>query len=199
MDNSAIERLINDISKLPGLGRRSAQRIALYLLKNKDRTLLPLVQTLQESHSKILECLICGNVDMINPCNICSNSKRDKISICIVEDISDLWTFEGIGIYKGLYHVLGGSLSAINGIGTQELTINKLLKRIKNEGTEEVILALSTTMEGQTTSHVIAEKLETLSNLEVTRLAQGVPIGGEVHYLDANTLNEAFQSRKKIF
>ena len=188
MDSSAIERLINDISKLPGLGRRSAQRIALYLLKNKDRTLLPLVQTLQESHSKILECLICGNVDMINPCNICSNTKRDKNSICVVEDISDLWTFERIG----------GSLSAINGIGTQELTINKLLKRIKNEGTKEVILALSTTMEGQTTSHVIADKLESFKDLIVTRLAQGIPIGGEVHYLDENTLNAAFQSRKKI-
>ena len=168
------------------------------MLKNKDRTLLPLVQTLQESHSKILECLICGNVDMINPCNICSNTKRDKNSICIVEDISDLWTFERIGIYKGLYHVLGGSLSAINGIGTQELTINKLLKRIKNEGTKELILALSTTMEGQTTSHVIADKLESFKDLIVTKLAQGIPIGGEVHYLDENTLNAAFQSRKKI-
>jgi len=198
MDSSAIEHLINNISKLPGLGRRSAQRIALYLLKNKDRTLLPLIQTLQESHNKILECLICGNVDMINPCNICSNTKRDKNSICIVEDISDLWTFERIGFYKGLYHVLGGSLSAINGIGTQELTINKLLKRIKNEDTKEVILALSTTMEGQTTSHVIADKLESFKDLLVTRLAQGIPIGGEVHYLDENTLTTAFQSRKKI-
>ena len=198
MDSSAIEHLINNISKLPGLGRRSAQRIALYLLKNKDRTLLPLIQTLQESHNKILECLICGNVDMSNPCNICSNTKRDKNSICIVEDISDLWTFERIGFYKGLYHVLGGSLSAINGIGTQELTINKLLKRIKNEDTKEVILALSTTMEGQTTSHVIADKLKSFKDLIVTKLAQGIPIGGEVHYLDENTLTTAFQSRKKI-
>ena len=198
MDSSAIERLINDISKLPGLGRRSAQRIALYLLKNKDRTLLHLVQTLQDSHNKILECLICGNLDIVDPCNICSNAKRDKHSICIVEDISDLWTFERIGIYKGLYHVLGGSLSAINGIGTQELTINELLKRIKKENTKEVILALSTTMEGQTTSHVIVDKLESFKDLIVTRLAQGIPIGGEVHYLDENTLNAAFQSRKKI-
>ena len=135
---------------------------------------------------------------MINPCSICSNTKRDKNSICIVEDISDLWTFERIGFYKGLYHVLGGSLSAINGIGTQELTINKLLKRIKNEDTKEVILALSTTMEGQTTSHVIADKLKSFKDLIVTKLAQGIPIGGEVHYLDENTLTTAFQSRKKI-
>jgi len=198
MESSAIERLINDISKLPGLGRRSAQRIALYLLKNKDRSLLKLIETLQESHTKILECLICGNIDMISPCNICSNTKRDNNSICIVEDVSDLWTFERIGIYKGLYHVLGGSLSAINGIGTQELTIANLLKRIKYDDTKEIILALSTTMEGQTTSHVIADKLESFKNLTVTRLAQGIPIGGEVHYLDENTLNTAFQSRKKI-
>ncbi len=198
MDGSAIEKLITDISKLPGLGRRSAQRIALYLLKNKDRALLPLIKTLESSHSVISECLNCGNVDMTNPCNICVSSNRDTKSICIIEDVSDLWTFERTGFYRGLYHVLGGSLSAINGIGTQELTITKLLKRIEENEITEVILALSTTMEGQTTTHVIADKLETFKGLTVTRLAQGIPIGGEVHYLDENTLNTAFQSRKKI-
>ena len=192
MEGSAIEKLISDISKLPGLGRRSAQRIALYLLKNKNRSLLPLIQTLQESHNKISECLSCGNVDMINPCNICSNQKRDQSSICIVEDISDLWTFERVGFYRGLYHVLGGSLSAINGIGTEDLTIKKLFSRIDIGKVKEVILALSTTMEGQTTSHVIIDKLEVYKNLTVTRLAQGI------HYLDENTLNAAFHSRKKI-
>ena len=197
MESSAIEKLITDISKLPGLGRRSAQRIALYLLKNKDYSLLPLIQTLKYSHEKIIECKICGNVDMLDPCNICSNSKRDLNSICIIEDVSDLWTFERIGFYKGLYHVLGGSLSAINGIGTEELSIKKLIKRIEKGNIKEVILALSTTMEGQTTSHVIADKLESLQ-IEVTRLAQGMPIGGEVHYLDENTLSTAFKSRKKI-
>ena len=198
MESSAIEKLITDISKLPGLGRRSAQRIALYLLKNKDYSLLPLIQTLKHSHEKIIECKICGNVDMIDPCNICSNSKRDLNSICIIEDVSDLWTFERIGFYKGLYHVLGGSLSAINGIGTEELSIKKLIKRIEKGNIKEVILALSTTMEGQTTSHVISDKLNDYKNIIVTRLAQGIPIGGEVHYLDENTLNTAFQSRKKI-
>ena len=198
MDGSAIEKLITEISKLPGLGRRSAQRIALYLLKNKDRSLLPLIQTLETSHKLIIECSSCGNVDMSNPCNICSGSNRDKKSICIIEDVSDLWTFERTGFYRGLYHVLGGSLSAINGIGTEELTIKKLIKRIEESEITEVILALSTTMEGQTTTHVIADKLETFKNLTVTRLAQGIPIGGEVHYLDENTLNTAFQSRKKI-
>ena len=198
MDGSAIEKLITDISKLPGLGRRSAQRIALYLLKNKDRSLLPFIKTLETSHSLIIECSNCGNVDMTNPCNICVNSNRDKKSICIIEDVSDLWTFERTGFYRGLYHVLGGSLSAINGIGIEELTIPKLLKRIEDNEITEVILALSTTMEGQTTTHVIADKLESFAGLTVTRLAQGIPIGGEVHYLDENTLNTAFQSRKKI-
>ena len=198
MDGSAIEKLIAEISKLPGLGRRSAQRIALYLLKNKDRSLLPLIQTLESSHKLIIECSLCGNVDMSNPCNICSGLNRDKKSICIIEDVSDLWTFERTGFYRGLYHVLGGSLSAINGIGTEELTIKKLIKRIEENEISEVILALSTTIEGQTTTHVIADKLETFKNLTVTRLAQGIPIGGEVHYLDENTLNTAFQSRKKI-
>ena len=198
MDGTAIEKLITEISKLPGLGRRSAQRIALYLLKNKDQSLSPLIQTLESSHKLIIECSSCGNVDMSNPCNICLSSNRDKKSICIVEDVSDLWTFERTGFYRGLYHVLGGSLSAINGIGTEELTIKKLIKRIEENEISEVILALSTTMEGQTTTHVIADKLETFQHLTVTRLAQGIPIGGEVHYLDENTLNTAFQSRKKI-
>lgn len=198
MYGSAIEKLITDISKLPGLGRRSAQRIALFLLKNKHHSLLPLIQTLESSQKLITECSDCGNIDMTNPCNICSNTNRDKKSICIIEDISDLWTFERTGFYRGLYHVLGGSLSAINGIGIEELTITKLLKRIEDNKIDEIILALSTTMEGQTTTHVIADKLEIFKDLTVTRLAQGIPIGGEVHYLDENTLNTAFQSRKKI-
>jgi recombination protein RecR len=135
---------------------------------------------------------------MVNPCSFCQNSKRDEKTILVVEDISDLWTFERIGFFRGVYHVLGGSLSAMNGIGTDELTINKLIKRVKTQNVNEVILALSTTMEGQTTSHVVADKLEQFKDLTVTRLAQGVPIGGEVHFLDENTLNTAFVSRKKI-
>ena len=198
MSSSEIDKLINEVSKLPGLGRRSAQRISLHLLKNKEKSLLPLVQSLNEANQRIVNCENCGNIDMINPCNLCQNIKRDKKTILIVEDVSDLWTFERIGIFRGLYYVLGGSLSAMSGIGLEELKINKLLKRISDERVVEVILALSTTMEGQTTSHVIADKLEAYENLIVTRLAQGVPIGGEVHFLDENTLNTAFESRKKI-
>ena len=198
MSGIEIEKLINEISKLPGLGRRSAQRIALYLLKDKDRLLIPLLQSLNEAKIKITDCNICGNIDTKSPCFLCSNTKRDFQTICVIEDVSDLWTFEKIGFYKGQYHVLGGSLSAINGIGTEDLKIASLINRIKKNNVKEVILALSTTIEGQTTSHVISDKLENIKNLEVTRLAQGVPIGGEVHYLDENTLNTAFQSRKKI-
>ena len=198
MEQSPIDKLINDISKLPGLGRRSAQRIALFLLKNKDKNLSPLIESLNLSYDKIIECQDCGNIDMQNPCNICSNTSRDKLSICVVEDVSDLWTFEKVGFYRGLYHVLGGSLSAIQGIGTDELRLQNFISRVEKSKIKEVILALSTTMEGQTTSFVIADKLEKLDDLNVTRLAQGIPMGGEVHYLDENTLNTAFQSRKKI-
>ena len=198
MEQSPIEKLISDISKLPGLGRRSAQRIALFLLKNKDKNLSPLIKSLSLSYEKIIECNYCGNIDMQEPCNICTNKSRDSSTICIVEDVSDLWTFEKVGFYRGFYHVLGGALSAMRGIGTDDLKLEKLLSRIKINNTKEIILALSTTMEGQTTSFVIADKLENLKSLKITRLAQGIPIGGEVHYLDENTLNAAFQSRKKI-
>ena len=198
MNSSEIDILINEISKLPGLGRRSAQRIAIYLLKNKSAKLSPLIKTLTDAQTKIVDCNKCGNIDMIDPCNLCQNSKRDDNTILVVEDVSDLWTFERTGFYKGKYHVLGGSLSAMNGLGVNELRINKLIDRIKVQKIDEVILALSTTMEGQTTSHVIADKLETFKELTITRLAQGIPMGGEVHFLDENTLNAAFQSRKKI-
>jgi len=198
MSTSEIDKLINEISKLPGIGRRSAQRIALFLLKNKEKSLLNLVQTLNNANLKIVNCESCGNIDMINPCSICQNIKRDQQSILIIEDVSDLWTFERIGIFRGMYHVLGGSLSAMNGVGIEELNIKKLLQRIDVQNVKEVILALSTTMEGQTTSHVVADKLSLFKDLTITRLAQGVPIGGEVHFLDENTLNTAFESRKKI-
>ena len=198
MNSSEIDILINEISKLPGLGRRSAQRIAIYLLKNKSAKLSPLIKTLTDAQTNIVDCNKCGNIDMIDPCNLCQNSKRDDNTILVVEDVSDLWTFERTGFYKGKYHVLGGSLSAMNGLGINELRISKLIERIKVQKIDEVILALSTTMEGQTTSHVIADKLETFKELTITRLAQGIPMGGEVHFLDENTLNAAFQSRKKI-
>ena len=177
MNSSEIDILINEISKLPGLGRRSAQRIAIYLLKNKSAKLSPLIKTLTDAQTNIVDCNKCGNIDMIDPCNLCQNIKRDDNTILVVEDVSDLWTFERTGFYKGKYHVLGGSLSAMNGLGINELRISKLIDRIKVQKIDEVILALSTTMEGQTTSHVIADKLETFKDLTITRLAQGIPMG----------------------
>ena len=197
MIGSEIDQLINSIAKLPGLGRRSAQRIALHLLKHKEKSLKSLTEALKEASSRIINCDSCGNIDTLNPCSICQDKRRDRKTICIVEDISDLWAFERTGIYRGLYYVLGGVLSAIDGIGIDELRISKLINRVKKDSLKEVILALSTTTEGQTTSHVIADKIENF-NVEVTRLAQGLPIGGEVHYLDENTLNTAFQARRKI-
>lgn len=197
MIGSEIDQLIISIAKLPGLGRRSAQRIALHLLRHKEKSLKSLMEALKEASNRIINCDSCGNIDTLNPCTICKDKRRDRKTICIVEDISDLWAFERTGIYRGLYYVLGGVLSAIDGIGIDELRISKLINRIKKENFKEVILALSTTTEGQTTSHVIADKIENF-NTEVTRLAQGLPIGGEVHYLDENTLNTAFQARRKI-
>ena len=197
MIGSEVEKLIISIAQLPGLGKRSAQRIALHLLKHKDKSLNPLMQVMQEAANKIINCELCGNIDTLNPCSICQDKRRDRETICIVEDISDLWTFERSGFYRGLYHVLGGVLSAVNGIGIEELSIQNLYDRIKKENFKEVILALSATTEGQTTRHVIADKIENF-NMNVTRLAQGLPIGGEVQYLDENTLNTAFQGRRKI-
>ena len=197
MIGSEIDKLINSIAKLPGLGQRSAQRIAIHLLKDKNKSLNPLMNILSEASNKIIKCNLCCNIDTISPCSICNDKKRDKTSICIIEDISDLWTFERTGFYKGLYHVLGGVLSAINGIGIDELSINLLIERLKKEKIKEIILALSTTMEGQTTSHLIIDKIKNF-NIKITRLAQGIPIGGELHYLDENTLNTAFQTRKEI-
>ena len=197
MIGSEVEKLILSISRLPGLGKRSAQRISLHLLKHKEKSLNPIMKAMQDASNKIINCELCGNIDTLNPCSICQDKRRDRETICIVEDISDLWAFERTGFYRGLYHVLGGVLSAVDGIGIEELSIQSLSDRIKKEKFKEVILALSATTEGQTTSHVIADKIENFK-VKVTRLAQGLPIGGEVQYLDENTLNTAFQGRRKI-
>ena len=194
MHSTEIDKIINEISKLPGLGRRSAQRIALYLLKNKERALLPLLQSLQEANKQIIDCKICGNIDTKSPCSLCQNIKRDLKTICIVEDVSDLWTFERIGFYRGMYHVLGGTLSAINGIGVDELSIKQLTQRIEKNNVKEIILALSSSVNGQTTAHFIKEQLKG-SNVQVTKLAQGLPFAAELDYCDSGTLTSAIKSR----
>ena len=197
MPQDELQKLINLISRLPGIGQRSAQRIALYLIKNKQELMLPLGESIRETAAAVKKCDICGILDVITPCKICSSDSRSKNTICIVEDMADVWAFERSGYHKGLYHVIGGLLSASKNFTEQDLKLNKLKERIENHKVQEVILALSATIEGQTTALVIKDALEKL-NIKITQLAYGVPVGSEIHYLDDNTLGAALESRKNL-
>ncbi len=197
MPQDELQKLINLISRLPGIGQRSAQRIALYLIKNKQELMLPLGESIRETAAAVKKCDICGILDVITPCKICSSDNRSKNTICIVEDMADVWAFERSGYHKGLYHVIGGLLSASKNFTEQDLKLNKLKERIENHKVQEVILALSATIEGQTTALVIKDALEKL-NIKITQLAYGVPVGSEIHYLDDNTLGAALESRKNL-
>jgi recombination protein RecR len=191
---SEIERLIQLLAKLPGLGPRSARRAALALLKKRDTLLEPLVTSLREAADAILTCEICGNLDTKSPCAICSDPRRDPHILCVVEDVADLWALERAGVFRGRYHVLGGALSALDGVTPERLNVAKLLDRVK-QGVDEVILAMNATVEGQTTAHYL---MDVLGNLKVTRLAHGVPVGGELDYLDEGTLLAAFKARRAL-
>lgn len=196
MTSSSLSDLIDLFSKLPSLGPRSARRAVLYLIKKK--TLIPkLVNSLNELQTEVKFCGICGNLDVIDPCTICRNEKRKKDRICVIEDIADLWAIEKSNAYNGQYHILGGVLSAIDGIGPDELNILSLFKRIKKGVVKELILATNATIEGQITAQYIADNCND-SNVLVTRLAQGMPMGSELEILDYNTLSTAFKSRSKI-
>jgi len=197
LSQDALQKLINLISRLPGIGQRSAQRIALHLIKNKEDLMLPLGQSVQETAAKVKKCDICGMLDVNLPTKICSSETRSKQVICIVEDMADVWAFERSGFYKGQYHVVGGLLSASKNFTEQDLRLNKLKERIEKNKVEEIILALSATIEGQTTALVIKDHLESLK-IKVTQLAYGVPVGSEIHYLDDNTLGAALESRKNL-
>ena len=197
MPQDELQKLINIISRLPGIGNRSAQRIALYLIKNKQELMLPLAESIKDSASAVKKCNNCGILDVSNPCKICSSDNRTKTIICIVEDMADVWAFERSGYHKGLYHVLGGVLSASRNFTEQDLNLKKLNDRILNNNVQEVILALSATIEGQTTALVIKEKKKK-ETLKITQLAYGVPVGSEIHYLDDNTLAAALESRKNL-
>ncbi len=197
MPQDELQKLINLISRLPGIGQRSAQRIALYLIKNKQELMLPLGESIRETAAAVKKCDTCGILDVITPCKICSSDSRSKNTICIVEDMADVWAFERSGYHKGLYHVIGGLLSASKNFTEQDLKLNKLKERIENHKVQEVILALSATIEGQTTALVIKDALEKL-NIKITQLAYGVPVGSEIHYLDDNTLGAALESRKNL-
>jgi len=193
-----IERLIQLLARLPGLGPRSARRAALHLINHKDTLLVPLARTMTEAGEAIRVCGICGNVDTSDPCAICADPKRDAQSICVVEHVADLWALERTGSFKGRYHVLGGVLSALDGIGPEDLSIGALVDRVlAGDGVREVILATNLTVDGQTTAHYIAERLAA-TGAKVTRLAHGVPVGGELDYLDDGTLSAALASRQGL-
>lgn len=197
MIGTEIEHLMKMIARLPGLGPRSARRVALHLLKNRESLMLPLAQGLTKAADVIEECPECHNLDTTMPCAICASPARDASLLCVVEDIADLWAIEKTGSYKGYYHVLGGTLSALDGIGPDDLSIPHLLERAREDRVREVIVALNATIDGQTTAHYIADCLGSC-NVSVTQLAHGVPIGGQIDYLDDGTLATALKSRKAV-
>jgi len=191
-----IERLIQLLSKLPGLGPRSARRAALALLKKRELLLEPLGAAMRDAAAAIKTCEVCGNLDTMSPCSLCNDPRRDAHVLCVVEDVADLWALERASVFRGKYHVLGGVLSALDGMTPEKLNISTLVARVR-DGVEEVILAMNATVEGQTTAHYLMDALEQTS-VKVTRLAHGVPVGGELDYLDEGTLSHAFKARRAI-
>ena len=189
-----IERLIQLLARLPGLGPRSARRAALHLLQKREALMRPLAQALETAAANIRACAVCGNLDTVDPCAVCADARRDAATICVVEDVADLWALERTAAFKGRYHVLGGTLSALDGVGPDQLNIAALVGRASGAGVREVILALGATVDGQTTAHYIADRLAG-TGVAVTRLAHGVPVGGELDYLDDGTLTAALKAR----
>lgn len=192
-----IERLIQILAKLPGLGPRSARRAVLHLIKNREKLLIPLAIALADARDKVVVCSVCGNVDTIDPCSLCNDPRRDHGVICVVEDVSDLWALERAGAWSGLYHVLGGTLSAIEGVRPEDLAIASLNARASAPEIKEVVLAVNATVEGQTTAHYITDLLKPLP-IKLSRLAHGVPVGGELDYLDEGTLTAAIRARREF-
>jgi recombination protein RecR len=197
MIGTEIEHLIKLLSRLPGLGPRSSRRAVLHLLKNRESLMQPLSQALGRAAEVIEECPQCHNMDTVSPCSICANPRRDASLLCVVEDISDLWAIEKTGSFRGYYHVLGGTLSALDGIGPEDLFLPHLLQRAKGQGVKEVIIALNATIDGQTTAHYISDCLKSCG-VAITQLAHGVPIGGQIDYMDDSTLFTALKFRKAV-
>ena len=189
-----IERLIQLLAKVPGLGPRSARRAALHLIKKKEQLLAPLSLAMAEAVDKVRVCSTCGNVDTVDPCTVCTDPRRDAATIIVVEDVSDLWALERAGAISARYHVLGGTLSPLDGVGPDDLNIRSLVSRVAGGGVSEIILAVNATVEGQTTAHYITDQLAGM-DVKVTRLAHGVPVGGELDYLDEGTLAAALRAR----
>ncbi|MEM8833230.1 MAG: recombination mediator RecR [Pseudomonadota bacterium] len=197
MIDGPLDLLIRQLSTLPGLGRRSAKRIALHLLTEKEEVLLPLIKSMSGAADTIQSCELCGNLDEGNICRICRDPSRDRTSLCVVASVADLWAIERTRSYKGLYHVLGGVLSALDGVGPKDLSIDEMIENIEKNDIQEVILALSATVDGQSTAHYITDLIQD-KPVTMTRLAQGMPMGGEVNYLDDNTIATALKSRANL-
>ncbi len=197
MAGGEIDRLVQAFARLPGLGPRSARRVVLFLVKRRESLMLPLAQALQSAAEAMKTCSTCGNVDVVDPCGVCADSRRDPSLICVVEDVADLWALERASVFGGRYHVLGGVLSALDGKGPEDLSIAGLVERARSDAVTEIILATSATVEGQTTAHYVAERLEG-ANVKISGLAHGVPVGGELDYLDDGTLSAALKERRLL-
>ena len=197
MASQEIETLAAALARLPGLGPRSARRAVLWLVKRRETSLAQLLDALSAMREKLVECAVCGNVDTRQPCAICADPRRDPRSLCVVEDVADLWALDRAKLFIGRYHVLGGRLSALEGVRPEDLSIGKLLERVEAGGIDEVVLAMNATLEGQTTAHYIAERLEHYP-VRITQLAHGLPVGGELDYLDEGTLAQALRARRPV-
>ncbi|MEM7687942.1 MAG: recombination mediator RecR [Pseudomonadota bacterium] len=197
MMSKEIDQLSASLARLPGLGPRSARRAVLWLVKNRESALPNLLESLAIVSETLVECQICGNVDTTDPCQICADPRRDQKSLCVVEDVADVWALDRGKLFRGRYHVLGGKLSALDGVGPDDLNIASLLERVSEGQTDEVVLAMNATLEGQTTAHYLAERLEPLG-VRITQLAHGLPVGGELDYLDEGTLAQALRARRPV-
>ncbi|MFU7527791.1 recombination mediator RecR [Qipengyuania sp. ASV99] len=197
MASQEIEALSGALARLPGLGPRSARRAVLWLVKNRESALPALLESLAAVSETLLECATCGNVDTRDPCGICADPRRDARALCVVEDVADLWALDRARLFPGRYHVLGGKLSALDGIGPEDLNIASLMERVSQGDVDEVVLAMNATLEGQTTAHYLAERLAEHA-VRITQLAHGLPVGGELDYLDEGTLAQALRARRPM-
>ncbi|MEO6255730.1 MAG: recombination mediator RecR [Sphingomicrobium sp.] len=197
MASQQIEALSQALARLPGLGPRSARRAVLHLMKRRETALVPLLAALQDVAARLSTCSVCGNLDTSDPCAICSDPRRDDRLLCVVEEVADLWALDRSRLFPGRYHVLGGRLSALEGVRPEDLGIDQLVGRVANGGIDEVVLAMNATLEGQTTAHYLAERLEKFP-IRLTQLAHGLPVGGELDYLDEGTLAQALRARRPV-
>ncbi|NCP11853.1 MAG: recombination protein RecR [Sphingomonadales bacterium] len=197
MASNEIETLTQALARLPGLGPRSARRAVLHLVKKRETVLAPLLAALESVNERLVTCATCGNVDTIDPCGICVDTRRDDRALCVVEDVADLWALDRSRLFPGRYHVLGGRLSALEGVRPEDLAIDSLVARVEGGAVDEVVLAMNATLEGQTTAHYIAERLEAMP-VRITKLAHGLPVGGELDYLDEGTLAQALRARRPV-